>query len=95
MFLSALCRIALYVEDIFSESAKRLQLSTSEEIKNETFSSNGIVFGEIKVCCSSESLSKTVHELHPQAMRQYLLQNGVRYSLSTTNQGLFYQLPMF
>ena len=88
MFLSALCRIAIYIEEIYSESAKRLQLSNNEEIKNETFPSSSIVFSEIKVHHNSESLSKINHYLHSQAMSHYLEQNGIKYSLSSTNQGL-------
>ena len=60
MFLSALCRIAIYVEEIYSESAKRLQLSTDEEIKNEIFASSSIVFNEIKVDCNSIDLNHSV-----------------------------------
>ena len=88
MLLSAFCRIAIYVEEIYSESAKRLQLSTDEEIKSETFPSSSIVFSEIKVDRNSVDLKHSIINCTSQAMSHYLQQNGVKYSLSSTNQGL-------
>lgn len=58
--LVPLCRLAIYVEEIHSESAKRIQLSTDEEIKNETFPSSSIVFSELKVILS-DLLGKFTH----------------------------------
>ena len=42
-------RIADTVEEIHSESARRLQLQSGEESKNETFPANTLVFTELKV----------------------------------------------
>jgi hypothetical protein len=57
IFSLCLYRVAIQVEEIYSESASRLQLSTGEEIKNETFPSSSIVFTEIKVCYNRSTWS--------------------------------------
>ena len=48
--LAKLNRIADTVETIHSESAKRLQLKSDEETKNQTFLASTLVFTELKVC---------------------------------------------
>ena len=48
-YLLAMIRIADTVEELHSEFARRLQLQSNEESRNETFHARNLVFTEMKV----------------------------------------------
>ena len=55
-----MCRIAGYVEEIHSESARRLKLPLGEDIHKQTFLAETIVFREVKVCDLNFNMLYTV-----------------------------------
>ena len=79
-------RIAETVETIHSESARRLQLKSGEESKNQTFLASTLVFTELKVLIQLY-FTLTNWFIVLQAKKEYLNRNGLKYSVSSTVQG--------